>query len=80
MIIYEAKMISNNGNWGGCYDHHICYAISEELATIEAIKYMTEKYPNFDWTKDNNYITDKSNTYYPRTTWYTIRPVEVKEN
>ena len=79
MIIYEAVMISNNGDWGGCYERHICYTISKETANIEAIKYMTEKYPNFDWTKDNEYITDETNPYYPRHTWYTIRSVEVKE-
>ena len=80
MIIYEAKMISNNGDWGGCYDHHICFAISEELATIEAIKYMTERYPEFDWTKEKDYITDKTNPYYQRHTWYSIKAIEVKEN
>lgn len=80
MIIYEAMMISNNGDWGGSYREHICYAISEEIANIEAIKYMNEHYPGFDWTAEKAYITDKSDTYYQRTTWYTIRTLEVKEN
>lgn len=79
MIIYEAIVISNNGNLGGYYDHHICYAISEEIANIEAIKYMNEYYPGFDWEAEKEYVTNKSDRYYQRTTWYTIRPVEVKE-
>ena len=41
---------------------------------------MTEKYPEFDWTKEKNYITDKTNPYYPRRTWYNIKAIEVKEN
>lgn len=78
MIIYEAEMSSNNGDWGGSYSHHICFAISEELATIKAIKYMTDRYPEFNWIKEKVYITDKTNPYYPRYTWYSIKAIKVR--
>lgn len=78
MIIYKAEVINDDGDWRGAYGHHICYAASEEVANIEAIKYMNEHYPGFDWKAEKEYITSKSDIYYS-TTWYIIKAVEVKE-